>query len=497
MLENLQASVKIWMSNMTATFGFWINLALLLFILALLIRVIIKSAAVTWDARREIPLDKRTPDPVATNRAVNRLSGMLRFPTVTGDREAMLQQGDYIRTHYAKTLDRLGCLSLPSGSIMLRWKARERTDADPVLFCAHLDVVPAGEGWTRQPFGGATAGGKIFGRGAIDSKSVVIAMLEAVESLLAEGYAPKRDIYFAFGHDEETGGEKGAGQIAELLTRRDIHFEVIIDEGGFIVDALMEHVGRPAALIGTGEKTACTYKITVKAQGGDPSVPPRHSTVGFLAEAVCRIEAAQPRIRLLPATREYLEKCFPALSFGKRLAVGNLFISRPLLPLIFKGDQRTLSLLRSTLAPTRITGAEAENVLPSAVSALVDARLLPGESPEGILKYLQGLLADLPAEVEMVRSGETVQVTDTRHPMYQLLCRAVEEQFPLMPCIPTLLSGGTDSRHYLHMSDCVLRFSPFIMSYENAATAHGPDEYITENALGLGIELYKTLMRKL
>jgi len=495
--SDMAASFKIWLSNVTASFGFWINLAILALVLFMLSRVVIQSARVHRRMRRTSPLSEHVPDPDVTQQAVGRLSGMLRFSTITGARESLGQQGKYIQTTYAQTLNQLGCLELPSGSMMLRWKARARTDALPVLFCSHLDVVPAGDGWTRQPFSGVTAGGKIYGRGAIDSKGTIIAMLEAVESLLAEDFAPGRDIYFAFGHDEEIGGTEGAGQIAELLGKRGLQFDMVFDEGGFIVESLMDKADCAAALIGIGEKTTCTYKITVKAQGGDSSVPPPHGAVGFLAEAVCRIEASQPRIRMLPATREYLEKCFPALSFGKRLAVGNMFLARPFLGAIFRHDYRTMALLRSTLAPTRLQGAEHENVIPAAVSALIDARLLPGESPEDILAHIKGLVADLPAEVEIVKAGDSVPVTDTAHPMYQLLARALDEKYPRLPCIPMLLSGGTDSKHYGHMTDCVLRFSPFIMSYENAATAHGPDEYLTESALGLGIEFYKTFLRKL
>lgn len=497
MLANLKASFVIWISNVTASFGFWINLAVVLFIAGLVIRVVVKSAIVRRDMKRRSPLMEYEVDEAMTRKASARLAGMLRFPTVTGEGEPLRAQCDYIKATYSHTLNRLGYLELPNGSMLLRWKAKERSDDLPVLFCGHLDVVPAGEGWTRQPFGGVISDGRIFGRGAYDSKGGVIAMLEAVEGLLAQGFAPKRDIYFAFGHDEETGGENGAGQIAQLLARRNLTFEMIVDEGGYIVENFMDKEDCTAALIGIAEKTACTYRVTVRAQGGDSSIPPKNTTVGMLSEAVCRIEASQPRMRLLPATKEYLEKSFPAMSFGKRLAVSNMFLTKPFLPLIFRRDLGILAMLRSTLAPTIVSGAGAENVIPTEVSATINARLVPGESPEGILEYMRGLLADLPAEVELVKTGESVKVTDTAHPMYQMLCRALDEKYSRLPCIPVMLSGSTDSRHYIEMTDCVLRFTPFILSVANASTAHGPDEYICEKTLGLGIEFYKSFMRKL
>ncbi len=497
-LINLKASIDIFISNVVARFGVWINIALIAALAALIAATLLKATLRGRSLRRPSPMAKRKPDPEITHSAAERLSSMLRYETVTGNMAAIQAQARFLKSAYAQAFNTLGMLEMDSGSMLLRWKGRDKSSESPVLFCAHLDVVPAGEGWTKPPFGGQISGGRVYGRGAIDCKGNVIALMEAVSTLIRDGYQPRRDIYFAFGHDEEGGGKQGAASIAELLGRRGLLFELVMDEGGYISDKFMNRHDVAAALIGVGEKANCCYTLTARSQGGDSGLPQRHSTLGILSEAVCRIEAAHPRIRLLKSTREYLRTSFPAMTFGKRLVISNIAITKPLLTTVFKNDPATLSMLRSTLAPTIMAGGTAENVIPSEATAVINARLLPGESPEAILKYISGLLADLPVTVELEENSVSCEmVTSTTHPMYSLLCSTLEEQYPRLPCIPIILPGDTDSRHYSKLSGCTLRFTPFIMSSENAASAHGPDEHMQEKSLGLAVEFYQSFMRKL
>lgn len=495
--DDLLASFTIFVSNFTAKFGLAFNVLLILAVLALLGVAVVRAIAAGATVRRSSPLRHWSPDEALAQRAAENLAKAVRIPTVTGDEAAMQRLRELLRTEYADVLAHTGFAVLPGGSVLLRWKAEKRSELLPVLLCAHMDVVPAGEGWEDDPFSGAVQDGYIHGRGTTDCKHVLIALLEAVRSLMQEGFAPQRDIYFAFGHDEETGGAAGAQQIAALLEKQGLRFEMILDEGGSITDAHLGRKNYPAALIATGEKASCNFRITATTRGGHSSQPPRHTTLGVLSEALCRIETSQPHHNILPIVRDYLRLSAPAMTFGKRFAVCNMPWSGPLLTTVFRRDPAVLALLRSTVVPTQIGGAPAPNILPHQASAVVNARLLPVDSPADMLRYLRGLLSDLPVTVEPMLTSEAVQPASVKHPMYQLLQSTLQQRYPKMPCIPTLMPGGTDSRHYGNLSDCVLRFTPFVLSAEENSLAHGPNEKLSVHSLGMAVELYKDLMRKL
>ncbi len=144
-------------------------------------------------------------------------------------------------------------------SILLTWKGNDPTLDPPILFAAHLDVVPAEEGedspWTYPAFSGALAEGYVWGgRGALDTKCTVIGILEAVNNLLREGFKPERTVYLAFGHDEEVSGTYGAKVIAKLLEERGIQLAFLLDEGGYISTGFLPGVNVPVGLIGVAEK---------------------------------------------------------------------------------------------------------------------------------------------------------------------------------------------------------------------------------------------------
>jgi len=162
-------------------------------------------------------------------------------------------------------------------SLLYRWRG-SNLELPAVLFCAHLDVVPAGEDslsqWQHPPFDGEIADEQVWGRGALDVKGQLIALMEAAEALIKAGFQPERTLYFAFGEDEEIGGQRGAARIAALLTERGEQLEAVLDEGGAIVQGTLPGVELPVALIGIAEKGYLTLRLRVEQPGGHSSAPP-------------------------------------------------------------------------------------------------------------------------------------------------------------------------------------------------------------------------------
>ena len=174
-----------------------------------------------------------------------------------------------------------------------QWESETRGNK-PILLIGHYDVVPADESkespWEEEAFSGLVKDGFIWGRGTLDDKNQVIAVMEAIEYMINNNYKFDRDIYMAFGFDEEVGGTRGAGKAVEFFKEKNIEFECVIDEGGTIITDMLDGLTAPLALIGTAEKGATNIKISVKGKDGHSSMPPRNTAVGTLAKLITNVE---------------------------------------------------------------------------------------------------------------------------------------------------------------------------------------------------------------
>lgn len=234
-------------------------------------------AVMAWNAARVAPMPvAATTLPalaIDAEASATRLAGAIAFATVSrddapgADAAALAGLAAYLQAHFPRVYGKLDHETLPGGSMLLRWPGRDAA-AKPLLLAAHLDVVPAdAEGWTHPPFAGIVAGGFVWGRGALDDKSAVLALHEAVDALLASGFAPASDVYFAFGHDEEVGGTTGAAAIAATLKARGVRLGCVLDEGSFVFDGVLAVARRPVALIGIAEKGEFSVELESGAGG--------------------------------------------------------------------------------------------------------------------------------------------------------------------------------------------------------------------------------------
>src|SRR5687768_12253161 len=184
--------------------------------------------------------------------AAERLAGAIRIPTISPedaahfDAAAFQALHEYLAAQFPRTHSVLQRETVATHSLLYTWRGSE-ISLKPIMLIGHLDVVPVEPGtesvWQQEPFGGRIADGFVWGRGSIDDKSAVLGSLEAVEMLLEEGFQPTRSVYLAFGHDEEIGGTRGAGEIAALLQRRGVQLEMVVDEGGVLADGIVPGVG--------------------------------------------------------------------------------------------------------------------------------------------------------------------------------------------------------------------------------------------------------------
>lgn len=393
-----------------------------------------------------------------------RFAGCLRFPTVSSRDGFSLDPFHglhrYSREQWPLVFSRMEPLVLGGASLLFRWEGSD-PGLEPLLLTAHQDVVPADpdDGWEHHPFYGVISGGRIHGRGAIDYKCGYAGILEACETLLGRGFTPRRTVCVAMGHDEEIGGAKGAGEITRHLLDQGVRCAMVIDEGGYVHSLPWSR--ERAALVGIAEKGYATFSVRAEAVQGHASVPPALTVAGSLSRAVLQLQSnpfpPDPPREILPLFgAESLEEV-AATPFGS-------------------------ALLGTTSAVTVIRSGEKENVLPASGEMLVNCRVIPGGSTEGVLQRLREILEPVGVTVTLMRNeslSEPSAVSSVECREY-LAVRAAAERFSGgLRVLPAIFVAATDSRHYSRVARQVYRFLPVNLDERGVGMLHSTGESIS------------------
>lgn len=401
----------------------------------------------------------------------------------------------YPRAHAALEREVVG-----GGSLLYTWPGTD-SSARPILLLAHLDVVPVPPGsavrWSEPPFEGRIADGFVWGRGAMDDKGSVVAILEAVEALLAEGHRPERTVLLAFGHDEERGGSGGAERIAELLDERDVRPAIVLDEGYAVLEGLVPGVERPVAVVGVAEKGYLSVELVARAEGGHSSMPSGETAVGILARAIGRLEERRPAAAVDGPVRAFLERIAPAAALPQRIVFANLWLTAPLVARALARSPSTNALVRTTTAPTMLSGSDKDNVLPAEANGVVNFRIHPHDTPDAILDHVRETIDDERIEVRTLGAFRTSpsEVSPDEGPAWDVLAGAIRGVFPTAVVAPSLVVGGTDARHYAPVAEAIYRFLPMPLAEADLGRIHGVDERIAVDDLVRMVDFYAAFVR--
>lgn len=386
-------------------------------------------------------------------------------------------------------------------SILYTWKGHE-SQLKPVVLMAHTDVVPVESGteedWVHKPFEGRIADDCIWGRGALDDKAGVLGVLEAVKILLEEGFQPKRTVYLAFGHDEEVGGQNGAARITSLLRSRGIELEYVLDEGGFIMHETAGGIASPAALVGVAEKGYLSVELSVEGEGGHSSMPPRHTAIGILSSAICKLEKHQMKREIKGPVRQMYEYLGPELPFVKRLVFANLWLFGLLVKHKLAASPVTNALTRTTTSPTIVQGGVKENVLPVRARGTVNFRIHPSNSIDSVVDHVRKTVNDRRVKITPIEGSLTMEPStksSVQSNSFEILQRTIRQIFPDVVVAPYLVLGATDSRHYRSISDKVFQFTPLRMREEESKMVHGTNERLSIENYAQCIRFYIQLLR--
>ena len=435
-----------------------------------------------------------------------RLALAIRLRTISNqdrsqpDRQAFRDFSRLLESYYPAAHRQISVERVNGPSLLYTWRGRN-PQLDPVLLAAHHDVVPvdpdSAAEWVHPPFAGVVADGFVWGRGAIDDKGSVITIMDAVESLVAEGFQPERTVYLAFGHDEEVGGNDGALAMAKLLESRGVRLEWVLDEGGVVAEDFVPGVDLKVAVVGIAEKGGVSIGLEIDAPGGHSSTPPPHTAIGELARVVAQLEDRQMPGRIDGVTGVFLDTVAPELSLGARLVLANRWLFGPVLRWGFLQVPPLAAMTRTTTAVTIFESGVKENVLPVRARAVVNFRIHPRDRVEDVVAHVRETIDDERVRLQVgVRTPprEPSPVSPVESQAYDDLQRAIRSVFPSAIVTPYLVVGGTDSRHYYRISDNVYRFGPFILGRETMRLAHGTNERISVDNLVNAVRFYRQLL---
>jgi acetylornithine deacetylase/succinyl-diaminopimelate desuccinylase-like protein len=400
------------------------------------------------------------------------------------------------------------------GSIAARLHG-DGTAGAPLLLLSHTDVVPApAERWTHDPFGADVADGHVWGRGAVDMKSMVAMEIEVLRLLADEARAAgrdpasdpipglRRDVLLVSTADEEAGGHQGAGWVVEH--RPDwIQAAGALNEAGGVTVAF---AGRRFYPIQVAEKGYANYRITVHGAWGHASVP-RPDNAAVRAAQVIALLARPGPPRATPVVITFLEHIADHLDAATAALVRRLLdpdpaVSSPALAHLCDPMYAltAAALLRDTISPDVVHAGVKYNVIPGVAEIEVDCRTLPGTEEADMRRQLRERLGEelwAHCEVEPFLVGASVEApTDTE--LYRLLESTLRDHDPEAIPVPALAPFATDAKHTAKLGVPTYGFTPLQLGPDERFLDrfHGVDERVSLGALRFGLPVLYDVVRR-
>jgi len=448
--------------------------------------------------------ERKTPQPVEFDRegAVEALRELIRCRTVSFYDSSLEDDNEFdklvnlLPKLYPEVARVCSLIRLPGRALLYKWEG-ERHD-EPVVLMAHYDVVPVNEeGWTKPPFEAVVENGVLYGRGSADTKQTLNGILFAANHLIAQGFKPQRDIYFAFSGGEEVNGP-GAVHIVDWFKERGITPAFVLDEGGAVVDKIFPGVTRPCGLIGIAEKGLMNVEFRVASAGGHSSAPKPHTPIGVLSRACCRLENRPFPMKLAGPAAQMFDTLGRHSSFVYRMIFANLWCFGWVLDRMAKKSGGEMNaLLRTTVAFTMAQGSQAPNVIPPSASFVANLRLNPHDTIDSAVAYIRKVIKDESIQLTVGKESMNPSViSETNCPAWDTVAETVSETWPGCIVSPYLMVACSDSRHYGRISNRVYRFSASDLTADERAGIHGNDEHIRLEVVHRAVEFYIRLMRK-
>ena len=464
------------------------------FVAVILVRTLtFKPKAQPAISNEEVSFDK--------DGAVNALAELVKCKTISYYDHSLEDNGEFekliakLPTLYPQVFEKCDFQQLADRGLLFKWPGK--TASEPAVLMAHYDVVPVNEDqWEKPAFEAIIEDGVMWGRGTLDTKVTFNGVLYAANSLIAQGFVPEHDIYFAFSGGEEVSG-LGAVNIVDWFDQKGITPALVVDEGGAVVENVFPGVKQPCGLIGIAEKGMMNAQFRCVSAGGHASAPKPHTPVGILARACTRLESKPFKAHIEGPAAQMFDTLGRYSTPLYRMIFANMWCFGWVIDLLGKLSGGEMNaLVRTTVAFTQMEGSSAANVIPPEARMVANMRLNPSDSVASALAYLRKVVGDDAVEITALAASEPSRVSTTDCPGWEKVSASVAETWRGSIVAPYLMVQCSDSRHWGRISDKVYRFSAMDLTAAERATIHGNNERIRLETISKAVEFYIRLMSK-
>src|SRR5438552_1088650 len=379
------------------------------------------------------------------------------------------------------------------GNLVARYRGTGQRK--PLLLLAHLDVVEARrEDWSVDPFTLLEKDGYFWGRGTTDDKAMAASWIAAFIRLREEHYVPDRDLIVALTADEEGGNYNGVQWL--LANHRNLSdAEFALNEGG---ESLVKAGKYLLNAIQPSEKIYQSFRLEVRNAGGHSSRPVKDNAIYHLAAGLTRLSEYQFPVRLNEVTIEYFKR-MAGLTGGQTgadmKAVAKSSPDRAALGRLSKSPYDN-ALLRTTCVATRLEGGHADNALPQTARAVVNCRIIPGDSPVEVRSALVRVLNDQKISVTPIDDAVASQPSPLKPEIMGAIERITTQMWPGIPVVPVMSTGATEGLDLRNAGIPTYGISGFFEDADDTR-AHGRDERLGIKQFYQGIEFLYRLVKAL
>lgn len=466
--------------------------ALLTFILFLVIRTVVISTKV-----RKLTASTLNFSDEEINTYADRLSEMIRCKTVS-------VKDSYDDTEFKKLRDTMEKL-FP----LVHEKAEKMTFSDDcwvykipgkdqshnIMLMSHHDVVEVSGDWKYDGFSAHIEDGKMYGRGTVDTKTPLFAEFSAIEELLSEGFKPECNLYIASSHNEELGGD-GIPKANEYFKKNGIVFDVILDEGGAIIEPPLGNMKcDKCAMIAVHEKGRFYLNLKATAQNAHASLTSASSNTPVERMSMFINEITTKDIfirRLNPQVTAMFTHLAPYCGFMMKLLFCNLWLFGPVIKKVMPSlNAQADGLIGTTCTFNEIKGSSADKLC----TAKAFLRPVDENDFKLDLEKFKEIAAKYDITVEEPDGNEYHAPADITKPQFEYTKDCIAKVFPQYPASPFILPAGTDARTLTDVCPCVLRFAPIRLSKEQLASVHAENENIDLDAVAAAVAFYKEFVK--
>lgn len=473
-----------------------ILLGILAFILAFVLFLIVRTFVITSKARSlTSPSESFTDEEI--NAYAERLAGMIKCKTVS-------VKGSYDDTEFKKlrdTMEQLFPLIHEKAEKMIFsddcwvYKIPGKDQSHNIMLMSHHDVVEVSGDWKFDGFSAHIKDGKMYGRGTVDTKTPLFAEFSAVEELLAEGFVPECNLYIASSHNEELGGD-GIPAANEYFKKNGITFDVILDEGGAIIEPPLGGMKcDKCAMIAVHEKGRYYLDLKAEAANAHASLTSAVSNTPVERMSMFINEITSKNIfirRLNPQVLAMFGHLAPYCGFMMKLLFSNLWLFGPVIKKVMPSlNAQAGGLIGTTCTFNEIKGSSVDKVC----TARAFLRPVDENDFKLDLEKFRKIAAKYDITVTEPDGNEYHAPADMTKPQFGYTKDVIAKVFPQYPASPFILPAGTDARTLTDVCPCVLRFAPIKLSKEQLASVHAENENIDLDAVAAAVAFYKQFVK--